>query len=344
MTMIDLRSDTVTLPTPEMREAMARAEVGDDVYGEDPTINRLQELAADKMGKEAALFVSSGTMGNLIALLVHCTRGSEVIVGNTAHIFTSEQGGAAALGGIPLYPVPVQSDGTLALHDIRAAIRSDDVHNPRTRLICVENTQLRANGAPLTPEYLHQVRELADAHGLKIHTDGARIFNAAVALGVAVRELTRDSDTVQFCLSKGLAAPVGSLVVGPRALIDEARRARKALGGGMRQAGVLAAAGIVALETMVDRLAEDHANAHALAEMLADVPGIELDPATVKTNMVLFKLTPNGINAQTVADRVQQGGVLIQVRGEYELRAATHYGIGRADVDTAFGAIRRALV
>lgn len=323
---------------------MARAEVGDDVFGEDPTVNRLEELAAEKLGKEAGLFVASGTMGNLVALLTHCGRGDEIIVGDQAHVFTSEQGGAAVLGGIAMYPVRNQPDGTMRLQEMRSAIRADDVHNPRTRLICVENTQLRMSGAPLSPEYLTQVREIADAHGLKIHTDGARIFNAAVALDVNVKELTRFSETVQFCLSKGLAAPVGSLLVGPREFIREARRARKLVGGGMRQAGILAAAGIVALETMVERLAEDHANAKYLAECLADVPGIELDPAMIKTNMVMFDLTPNGVTAQQLAQRAKEKGVLVQPRGTYKLRAATHYGITRADTETAFQVIRQARV
>jgi len=326
-----------------MREAMARAEVGDDVFGEDPTVNRLEELAAEKLGKEAGLFVASGTMGNLVALLTHCGRGDEIIVGDQAHIFTSEQGGAAVLGGIAMYPVRNQPDGTMLLPEIRSAIRGDDVHNPRTRLICVENTHMRMSGAPLSLEYLAQVREIADAQRLKIHTDGARIFNAAIALDVNVKELTRFSDTVQFCLSKGLAAPVGSLLVGPSDVVREARRARKLVGGGMRQAGILAAGGIVALETMVERLAEDHANAKYLAECLADVPGIELDPATIKTNMVIFSLAPNGVTAQQLAQRAKEKGVLVQPRGMYKLRAATHYGITRADTETAFRAIRQAI-
>lgn len=343
MPFIDLRSDTVTQPTPEMRAAMARAEVGDDVYGEDPTVNRLEELAAERLGKEAGLFVASGTMGNLVALLTHCGRGAEVIVGESAHINTAEVGGAAALGGITLHAVADQADGTLALPDVRGAIRAENVHYPRTRLICLENTQLRANGAPLAPEYLHQVREIADEHHLAVHTDGARIFNAAVALNVDAAALARDSDTVQFCLSKGLAAPVGSMLVGPRDFIAEARRNRKMVGGGMRQAGILAAAGIVALETMVTRLAEDHANAKYLAEQLADLPGIVLDPARVKTNMVIFGLEPNGLNAAQLVERVKAHGVLLQVRGEYQLRAATHYEVTRADIETALRAIRLAL-
>jgi threonine aldolase len=340
---VDLRSDTVTQPTPAMREAMARAEVGDDVYGEDPTVNRLEELAEEKLGKPAALLVASGTMGNLVALLTHCGRGDEVIIGDQQHSFTSEVAGMAALAGIQAHPVPNRGDGTVALEGIRSAIRADNIHYPRTRLIALENTHLRANGAPLPPAYLKQVRAVADEHGLKIHTDGARIFNAAVALNVAVVELARDSDSVQFCLSKGLSAPVGSVLVGSKEFIAEARRNRKMVGGGMRQAGVIAAAGIVALETMVERLAEDHSNARYLAENLADLPGIVLDPETVKTNMVFFKLEPNGLDAAELAGRVEREGVRIQVRGQYLLRAATHYGIDRADVERAVAAIKRAL-
>lgn len=342
MNYIDLRSDTVTQPTPAMREAMARAEVGDDVFGEDPTVNRLQELAAEKLGKEAALFVSSGTMGNFVALLTHCGRGDEIIVGDQAHIFAAEQGGASVLGGIAMYPVRNQADGTMLLSDIRRAIRSDDIHYPRTRLICIENTQMRMNGAALPVEYMNQVRTLADMYRLKVHLDGARLFNAAIVLGVSAADLARSADTVQFCLSKGLSAPVGSLLVGPRDFIEQARRARKLVGGGTRQAGILAAAGIVALETMIERLKEDHANAKYLAECLAEVDGIELDPARVQTNMILFGLA-NNINARELAARVNQEGVLIQPRGESQMRAATHYGVSRADVETAFYAIRRAL-
>ncbi len=326
-----------------MREAMARAEVGDDVYGEDPTVNRLEELAAEKLGKPAALLVASGTMGNLVALLTHCERGDEVIIGDQQHSFTSEVAGMAALGGIQAHPIPNRGDGTLALEAIRGAIRADNIHYPRTRLIALENTHLRANGAPLPPAYLKQVRAVADEHGLKIHTDGARIFNAAVALNVAVVELARDSDSVQFCLSKGLSAPVGSVLVGSKEFIAEARRNRKMVGGGMRQAGVIAAAGIVGLETMVERLAEDHSNARYLAENLADLAGIVLDPEMVKTNMVFFELEPNGLDAPELAERVEREGVRIQVRGQYLLRAATHYGIDRADVERAVDAIKRAL-
>ncbi len=340
MKRIDLRSDTVTLPTPEMRAAMAKAEVGDDVFGEDPTVNRLEELAAERMGKEAALFVASGTMGNLLALLTHCRRGDEVIVGDKAHTFVNEVGGMAALGGIQPRTLPNQPDGTLVLDDIRRAIRGDNVHWPRTRLIALENTHNACNGAPLTPAYQASVAQIAREHHLQVHTDGARIFNAAIALGVPVTDLARHTNSISFCLSKGLSAPVGSLLCGPRDFVAEARRNRKMVGGGMRQAGILAAAGIVALETMIDRLAEDHANAKYLAECLADMPGIRLDPARVQTNIVFFDL--ERITADELADRLAREGVLIGASGEKRMRAVTHHGIARADVETAVSAIRAA--
>jgi threonine aldolase len=340
MKTIDLRSDTVTLPTPQMRAAMASAELGDDVMGEDPTINRLEEMAAAKMNKEAALFVASGTMGNLVALLTHCARGDEVIVGDKAHTFVNEVGGMAALGGIQPRTLANQPDGTLALDDIRAAIRGDNVHWPHTRLIALENTHNACYGSPLAPAYLWSVYDLAKSRGIRVHIDGARIFNAAIALGVPVTELTRHADTVSFCLSKGLSAPVGSLLCGPRDFIAEARRNRKMVGGGMRQAGVLAAAGIVALETMIDRLADDHANAKYFAESIADIPGIALDPARVKTNIVFFDLEPGAPNAVEMEARLARAGVLIGPSGERRMRAVTHYGIERQDIDAAIGAIK----
>lgn len=329
---IDLRSDTVTLPTPEMRAAMANAELGDDVMGEDPTVNRLEEMAAERTNKQAALFVASGTMANLVALLTHCGRGDEVIVGDKAHTFINEVGGMAALGGIHPRTIPNQPDGTLALDDLRNAIRGDNVHWPRTRLITLENTHNACNGSPLEPAYLWSVQQIAQRHNIQIHTDGARIFNASVALGVPVSELARYTDTISFCLSKGLSAPVGSLLCGPKEFIAEARRNRKMVGGGMRQAGVLAAAGIVALETMIDRLAEDHANAKRLAEGLADIPGIVLDPARIKTNIVFFDLR-GGMTAAQLVERLAREGVLMGVAGEQRIRAVTHYGIEREDIE-----------
>ncbi len=343
MRRIDLRSDTVTLPTPQMREAMTRAEVGDDVFGEDPTVNRLEAMAAERLGKEAALLVASGTMANLVALLTHCGRGDEVIVGDKAHTFVNEVGGMAALGGIHPRTVPNQPDGTMALEDVQQAIRGDNVHWPRTRLITLENTHNSCSGSPLRPAYLASIAQLAHARGLKVHTDGARIFNAAVALGVPAADLARGTDTISFCLSKGLSAPVGSLLCGPRDYIAEARRQRKMVGGGMRQAGILAAAGIVALETMVDRLADDHANARYMAECLADMPGIRVDPACIQTNIVFFDVTSERVNAQQLADALAREGVLILAMGSRRMRAVTHYGIERSDVETALAAIRRSL-
>ncbi|MBI5305908.1 MAG: low-specificity L-threonine aldolase [Chloroflexi bacterium] len=342
MKRIDLRSDTVTLPTPQMRAAMANAELGDDVYGEDPTVNRLEELAAEQMGKPAALFVASGTMANLVALLTHCARGDEVIVGSKAHMFINEVGGMAALGGIHPRTLANQPDGTLVLDEIANAIRGDNVHWPRTRLIALENTHNHCGGAPLPIAYHRAVFDLARTHDLRVHIDGARIFNAAVALGATARDFAQYSDSVSFCLSKGLSAPVGSLLCGAREFIAEARRNRKMVGGGMRQAGILAAAGIVALATMVERLAEDHAHARYLAEQLADLPGIDLDPTSVKTNIVFFDLT-GGLTAAQAEKRLAQEGVLIGASGARRMRAVTHYGIARADIEDVLGVIRRVM-
>ncbi|MCU0509362.1 MAG: low-specificity L-threonine aldolase, partial [Anaerolineae bacterium] len=309
MRIIDLRSDTFTKPTPKMRQAMAEAEVGDDVWGEDPTVQCLEEKAAARMGKEAALFVASGTQGNLVSLLTHCGRGDEAIMGDQSHTFRYEQGGCAALGGIVPHIVKNQADGTIALADIEAAIRPDDDHAPRTRLICLENTHNRMGGVALTPEYTAQVAELAKRRGLKLHIDGARIFNAAVALGVDVKELVRGADSVTFCLSKGLAAPVGSVICGSREFIGQARRNRKILGGGMRQVGVLAAAGLIALDEMVDRLADDHANAEALAQGLAALPGIQVEPVAPRTDIVFFKVLRPDMDAVSLCERLDDFGV-----------------------------------
>jgi threonine aldolase len=340
---IDLRSDTVTLPTPAMRQAMAEAELGDDVYGEDPTVNRLEALAAARLGKEAALFVPSGTMANLICLLTHCGRGDEAIMGDVAHTFLFEAGGSAAVGGIHPHTVPNRPDGTLDLDDVEAAIRSENEHFPHTRLICLENTHNRCGGAVLPPAYMARVRALADRHGLAIHLDGARLFNAAVALGLAPTMVARDADSVSFCLSKGLSAPVGSLVCARADFVARARRQRKMLGGGMRQAGVLAAAGIVALETMVDRLAEDHAHARRLAEGLAALPGIVLDPDSVQTNIVILTLAPQAPAPAEFAAGLRARGVKLSPIGGRKLRAVTHYGIEAGDIDRALDAARQVL-
>jgi threonine aldolase len=330
---IDLRSDTVTIPGPEMRKAMAAAEVGDDVFGEDPTVNRLQETAAAMLGQQAGLFVPSGTMANLLAVLSHCRRGDEAIVGDQAHIVHSERGGASALAGVAIRTVPNAPDGTLPLSGIRAAVRDPgDVHQPPTGLICVENTQNRCGGAVLGPGYMRELRALADELKLPLHLDGARVFNAAIALGVPVSELTGPADSVYLCLSKGLGAPVGSLLLGSKALIATARHWRKALGGGMRQAGVIAAAGLWALDHMVERLADDHANARALAEALAEVPGLALAQETVSTNIVLVDVSGLGLSAKEACARFKAAGVLASPFGATIVRFVTHDGIGRADV------------
>jgi len=325
---IDLRSDTVSLPTPEMRRAMAEAEVGDDVYGEDPTVNRLQELAADMLGKEAALFVPSGTMANLAAILAHCGRGDEVILGNRSHTFLYEAGGISALGGIHSRQVTNQPDGSLALEDIRSAIRPDDDHQPITRLICLENTHNRCGGTALGVEYITSVADLARKYNLQVHIDGARIFNAAVALRVKAADLAGPVDSVSFCLSKGLCAPVGSLICGSRDFITRAHRMRKQLGGGMRQAGILAAAGIVSLQIMVHRLAEDHMRAGCLAEGLADTPFLSVDNPTPQTNMVFLSLSEEcPLSIDEIADSLNERGVYVGISGNRRFRLVTHYWI-----------------
>jgi threonine aldolase len=344
MELVDLRSDTVTKPTPEMREAMAEAEVGDDVYRDDPTVNRLEELAANMLGKEASLFVPSGTMGNLLALLVHCQRGDEVIIGDKSHIYLNEAGGMAALGGIHPCPVADQADGTLALDDILASIRSEDVHHPITRLICLENTQNICGGVPLSVEYTRQVGELAREKNLSLHIDGARIFNAAAALNVPVKELVEPADSVMFCLSKGLASPVGSMLVGSQKFIARARHLRKMLGGGMRQVGVLAAAGLISLEKMTKRLGEDHARAKKLADGLRQVKGVEVDAGSPSTNMVYLNLSEDvKINSFQIAERAQKLGVLLDAENARRFRLVTHYWIDDAGVEKTIAAFREAL-
>ena len=339
MKIIDLRSDTVTLPTPTMRDAIYHAELGDDVYGEDPTTNRLEEMASERIGKEAALFVPSGTMGNLICVLTHCARGEEVILGDQSHMFLNEAGGISALGGIQAHIIPNQPDGTMRLEDIEAAIRGDNIHFPRTRLICLENTHNRCNGAPLTPEYIDSVAALAERHGLSMHLDGARIFNAAVALGISVKKLTHSVDSLIFCLSKGLSAPVGSMVCGSREFIAEALRTRKVLGGGMRQTGVIAAAGAIALEQMVDRLAEDHVNARCLAEGIAQIPGLSIDPARTQTNIIYFDLVSDRLTAEEFVTRLGQKGIKLAPTRPSRFRMVTHYGINSEDIDATLVAL-----
>jgi len=344
MEYIDLRSDTVTKPTPEMREAMAEAEVGDDVYRDDPTVNKLEALAAEKLGKEAAIFVPSGTMGNLLALLVHCQRGDEVIVGNQSHIYLNEAGGMSALGGMQPCPVPNQKDGTLALDDIRASIRTEDVHHPITRLICLENTQNICGGVPLTADYTRQVGDIARENNLALHIDGARIFNSAVAQNVDVKELVAPADSVMFCLSKGLASPIGSMLVGNEKFIVRARHLRKMLGGGMRQVGIVAAAGIISLDKMVKRLGDDHMRAKKLADGLREIPGVLVDDGSPKTNMIYFNLADDlNVTAQQIGERMQASDVLVDAENSRRFRLVTHYWIDDDAVEKSIAVFKKAL-
>jgi threonine aldolase len=343
MRTIDLRSDTVTLPTPAMYAAMSAARLGDDVYGDDPTVNRLEALAAERLGKEAAVLVASGTMGNLCSLLAHCGRGEEAVVGDRCHIYNYEAGGASALGGIIYRVVPTAHNGELPLDALDRVVSSGyDSHNAPTRVVCLENTHNTCGGVVIAPEYMRSVKAFAASRGLAVHLDGARVFNAAVALGVDVRELTQHVDSVTFCLSKGLSAPVGSVVCGSAEFIGRVRRARKMVGGGMRQAGVIAAAGIVAIEQMVDRLAEDHANARTLAEGLARFPQLGVDLDTIQTDIVYFDLRDGAPDGATFIAALKERGVLIGGGGR-RVRAVTHYGIEPGDIEEALEAVRQVL-
>ncbi len=334
--MIDLRSDTVTLPTPEMREAIARAELGDDVYGEDPTVNRLEAMAAAAMGKEAALLVASGTMGNLIAMLVHCARGTKAVLGARAHTYLYEAGGPAALGGVVLTPVRNTDHGEFALDELKSELETpSDPHFAPHALVAMENTHNRCGGEAVGLAHMAAVAELARRHDLSLHLDGARIFNAALALEASASGIAAHADTVSFCLSKGLACPAGTMLCGPRPFVERARRMRKMLGGGMRQAGIIAAAGIVALTAMVDRLAEDHKNARVLAEGLGRIAGLRVHPAHRRTNMVFFEVEGGAEWASRFAAALSARGVLVGARSPVEFRAVTHYGVSGADIERA---------
>lgn len=336
---IELRSDTFTLPTPEMRRAIAEAELGDDVFREDPTVNRLEAMAAERLGKEAALLTASGTMSNLVALLSHCQRGDEVLLGTEAHILHFEAVGGAALGGLELRPIPNDSRGCIDPAAIEEAVRPPDIHQPRTGLLCLENTQNRCGGTVLSEADLEAMAQVARRWGFPVHLDGARVFNAAVALAVPVAQLVRPVDSVAFSLCKGLACPVGSVLCGSAEFIQRARRYRKMVGGGMRQAGIIAAAGIVALETMIDRLAEDHENARLLAQGLAAIPGLRLVPPQVDSNMVFVTL--DGVNSFELTSRLSRAKVLCLPEAG-RVRLVTHYGIERADIEEAVERIRAA--
>lgn len=328
---IDLRSDTVTRPTPAMREAMFTAELGDDVLGDDPTVQRLEAMAAERLGKEAALFVPSGTMANLVAVLTHCRHGDEAIVGSRAHILQVEVGGAAGLAGVQLRTAANDEHGRVNLDEMRGLFRANDPTGPRTALVCLENTHNFCNGSPLSADYTAEVAGVAHAHGAALHIDGARVFNAAIALETTAAALARDADSVSFCLSKGLSCPVGSLVCGSAGFAARARRMRRMLGGGMRQSGVLAAAGIVALDEMVDRLAEDHVKARRLAAGMASIAGIEIDPSLVHTNILFFSV--GKLDAQKFWQGMKQRGVDFLYQGSPRLRLVTHKDIQSEDVD-----------
>ena len=331
--MIDLRSDTVTRPTAAMRQAMAAAEVGDDVFGDDPTVNQLQDKLAELTGHEAGLFFPSGTQSNLAALMAHCGRGEEFIIGSLGHSFKYEAGGAAVLGSLWPCPIEYESDGTLDLKKVAAHIKPDDAHFAHTRLLVLENTQ---NGRVLPLAYIKEAAAFVRDHRLGIHLDGARVFNAVVKLGVPVRQITQHFDSVSICLSKGLGCPVGTVLVGKRELIRKAQRARKILGGGMRQAGILAAAGLYALEHHVERLAEDHANARTLADGLAQIKSVKIDPAAVQTNMLFLQVPADQV--KPLADHLAKHGILVLQNAS--MRLVTHLDVSAADVDQVIAAFR----
>ncbi|MGE5674104.1 MAG: low-specificity L-threonine aldolase [Mycobacterium leprae] len=342
MKVIDLRSDTVTKPTPEMRRAMYEAEVGDDVYGEDPTVNQLEAEAAKLLGKEAALFVASGTQGNQVAVLTHTNRGEEVIMEANSHVFYYEVAGIAALAACQTRPV-AGVRGAMDPAEVEAAIRGVNIHYPRTALVCVENTHNRAGGCILPQENISAIAAVAHKHGVPVHMDGARVFNAAVASGRPVSEVVAPVDSVMFCLSKGLAAPVGSILAGSKQFIAKARGNRKLLGGGMRQAGILAAAGLVAIRSMIDRLAEDHANAKALANGLNQITGLHVDLETVQTNMVMCNLVGAHQDAGALAAKISQAGVLCGDMGPNRIRFVTHKDVAAADLPEALDRIAQVI-
>jgi threonine aldolase len=342
--LIDLRSDTVTQPSPAMRQAMAAARIGDDVFEDDPTVRELEATAAELLGKEAGLFVASGTMGNLVSLLAQVPRGGEIIADAYSHTVLDEQAGHAVIVGASVRQLRSREDGTLDPVDVREAVRVDDIHEPVTSLVMLENTHAHSMGQPIDADYIATIAAIAHERGVPLHIDGARLFNAAVALGVPARELVSAADSVTFCLSKGLACPVGSVVVGSREFIAKARRARKLVGGGMRQVGILAAAGLVALrpgpDGMIGRLAEDHEHARMLADGIASVPGVShLDPTRVRTDFVIFRVP----DRTAFLDAIAREGVLMVPWGNHDVRAVTHYGIERTDVQRVIDVVARVM-
>jgi threonine aldolase len=337
--LIDLRSDTVTRPTAAMREAMANAEVGDDVFGEDPTVNRLQECVASLLGKESALFVPSGTMGNQVCIKVHTQPGDEIIVEGGAHVFNYETGGAAFLSHVQVHPLPGER-GRLMVRDLKRAVRPTAYYMPKTRLICIENTNNRAGGTIYPLELVREISAFAHATGIKLHLDGARLWNACVATGVAPKDYAALCDSVSVCLSKGLGAPVGSVIAGTKAFVDEARHYRKIFGGGMRQAGILAAAGLYALEHNIDRLGEDHEKAAYLARELAGIPGFVVDLESVQTNIVIIDVERSGLLPEEILARLRERDVLLTPGNYMGLRAVTHLDVSMEQVKRAAAIIR----
>ena len=347
--MIDLRSDTVTLPSEEMRKAILSANLGDDVFGEDPTVNKLEAKAANIMGKEAALLVPSGTMGNLVSVLVHCQRGTEIILGDKSHTFMYEAGGISAFGGVHSRQLKNQVDGTINIEEIKSSIRMDNDHFPKTSAILLENTHNLCNGAPLSPNYIADVADISHDNKMKLHIDGARIFNAAVALDVDVKDLLTNTDSVTFCLSKGLAAPIGSVICGSKEFIYHARRNRKALGGGMRQAGIIAAAGIYSLDNMLDQIKEDHKNAQRLAEGIDKIEGLWIDLENIKTNILYFDIEKGKDCGEKLAHQTENNKIypfeIIQDNVRFfesrpsHFRLVTHYGITRDDIEKTLGVL-----
>lgn len=337
MKFIDLRSDTVTIPTDEMREAMAKAEVGDDVYGDDPTINKLEKLAAEKVGKEAALFVPSGTFGNQLALFTHARRGQEVIIGKNNHIVVHEVGASAVIAGVQLRTLETVN-GAMEPRDVEKAIRADDIHEPETGLICVENAH--GCGAVVPLETMKEIKRIAEKHSLPVHMDGARLFNAAIALGVDAKELAACCDSVMFCLSKGLAAPAGSMLAGNSEFIRKARKNRKLMGGGMRQVGILAAAGIIALEKMTLRLEQDHNNARYLAEELSKIDGVRVNTDSLDIDMVFFEIDGNLITSSELVEKLYAKNIKINGEEGGEYRFVCHIGVSREDIDYTISCLK----
>ena len=342
--MIDLRSDTVTLPPEKMKEYMMQASIGDDVYGEDPSINMLQEKAADLFNKEDALFVSSGTMANLISVLTHCNRGDEILLGDKSHIFYYEVGGVSAFGGIHSHQLKNQDDGTIKINEIKNNIRKkDDDHFPRTKLLCLENTHNFCCGSPIHKDYFEEVSILLKNNNINLHIDGARIFNASIALKTSVANLTKTADSISCCLSKGLSAPVGSLILGKKDFILKAKKIRKALGGGMRQAGIIASAGIYSLNNMINRLEEDHSIAKILANKLHEIKNLTINLDAVKTNIIFINLNNTKLSDKEFLLQLNQNNIKIDYKGNRKFRLVTHYGFQKTEIDTVVSTIANIL-